>query len=119
RLQAGLAADAGIRVEFHDAVRPPVHRRGRTDRDAGRIRAVVAPRDLEEAPRVREGSLLDVLDPRALDSQRNRVLGLARGRAGVAADASPVVDDEREVHGSSAKNPTPGAPLRSRRRTRV
>src|SRR5262249_32674113 len=65
RLEAGLAADAGVRIELDDAVGPLEHRRGRADRDARRLRAVVAAGDLEVAPRVRKDPLLDVLDPRA------------------------------------------------------
>jgi hypothetical protein len=81
-------------VEVHDPVAAPEEGRGRADLDAGRVLAVVAPRHLERAARVGELALLDVFDPGAGDAHRHLVFGLARDRAGVAADAPPVVDDE-------------------------
>src|SRR5690606_5701141 len=62
------------------------------------IRAVVAPRDLKAAG---DGGVLAVLhglDPSAGDPERHLVFALARGRAGMATDALPVVDDESVVH---------------------
>ena len=97
-LHAGLAADAAPAVEVHDAVLPPEERGGGTDLDAGRVLAVVAAGDLEGAAGLGEHALLDVLDPGAGDAERDLVLGLAGHRAGVAADAPPVVDQEGVVH---------------------
>jgi hypothetical protein len=48
----------------------------------------------EVPPRVRELALLDVLDPGAEDAERNAILLFARHGAGVAADASRLVDHE-------------------------
>ena len=98
-LQARLAADAERRIEFDDAVGPLVHRRHRADAHAGRVGAVVAARHLEMAADVGIDAGLHVLDPGAVDAQRHLVLRLARGRAGMAADAFAVVDDEAVVHG--------------------
>src|SRR5713226_1678710 len=97
-LETGLAADAALRVELDDAVVAPVHGRRRTDRNAGGLRAMVAARDLKVPARVGKGSLLDVFDPRAVDTQRDLVLRLARRRARVASDALAVVDEEGVVH---------------------
>ena len=76
---------------------------------------MVAARDLERAPRLREDALLDVLDPGAGHAQRHLVLGLAGHRAGVTADAAPVVDQEGVVQrrdSTSGKRETPH-PFRS------
>ena len=97
-LHARLAADADIRVELDDPVVALIHRLRRADRNAGRVRAVVAARHLEVAARVGKLPLLDVLDPGAVDADRHLVLRLARGRARVTADALAVVDEEGVVH---------------------
>src|SRR5262249_52418235 len=98
RLHAGLAADAAAIVEVHDAVAPAIERDGGTDGDAGRGVAVVAAQHREVPPRVGERALLDVLYPGAEAAQGHAVLFLACHRAGVAADALAVIDDEAVTH---------------------
>src|SRR5579859_4254218 len=97
-LHAGFAPDTSLGAEINDAVFALVHRGHRTDRDAGRILAMIAARDLKDAAGVGESSLLDVLHPGAVHGERDVVLGLARHRAGVAADALAVIDDESVSH---------------------
>jgi hypothetical protein len=106
RLHARLAADAPVAVEVDDAVRPSVERDGGADRHARGVVAVVAAHHREVTPRVRERTLLDVLHPGAVHAQRDLVLLLARHRAGVAADAFPLVDHEAVAH---ARAPSPPA----------
>ena len=59
---------------------------------------MVAAMDAELACGVRVGALLNVLDVGAVDADRHVVLGLAGDGAGVAADASPIVNHESVVH---------------------
>ncbi len=97
-LHAALAADAALAIEVYDAVGPLEERLGRADGDTGRVVAVVAARDEEVASRVGELALLDVLHPRSVDADGHVVLGFAGDRAGVAADALALVDDEAILH---------------------
>src|SRR6185436_4946379 len=83
---AGLAADADRFVEVDDPVRPAVHRARRARRDARRVIALIAARDLKRAPRGGKRPDVDVLHVRAVHAERDFVLRLAGGRAGVAAD---------------------------------
>src|SRR5579859_86271 len=97
-LHAGFAPDTSLGAEINDAVFALVHRGHRTDRDAGRILAMIAARDLKNAARVGKSSLLDILHPGAVHGERDVVLGLASHRAGVAADALAVIDYESVSH---------------------
>ena len=54
--------------------------------------------DAELASGVGVGALLDVLDVSAVDADGHVVLGLAGDGAGVAADASPIVNHESVIH---------------------
>ena len=65
---------------------------------ARRVVAVVAAQHREVPPHRGERALLDVLHPRPEVPDRHLVLGLARDRAGVAADAAVVVDQEAVLH---------------------
>ena len=121
RLHARLAADAPGAVEVHDAVGAAIERDGRADGHARRRVAVIAPKDGEVAPRVREGSALDVLHPGAERPERDPVLLLAGDRAGVASDASALIDHEPVAHALSSSpargsesHPTRPAPRRAR-----
>src|SRR5438132_316804 len=109
RLHAGLAADAAARVEVDDPVGAAEERLGRADRDAGRIVAVIAAQHGEVPACVREHALLDVLDPRPEDAERNVLLLLARHRAGMAADTAALVDQESEFHRSGLVDRPAGA----------
>src|SRR3989442_921333 len=97
-LHARLAADAAVAVEIDDAVIASEQRSHRTDRNARRVVAMIAPEHREEAPSVGILALLDVLDPSAKCADGNFVFGLAGDRAGVAADAPAMVDDEAVFH---------------------
>src|SRR6185312_5860429 len=59
---------------------------------------MVASHHAEMAAGVREGALLDVLDPGAKDANRDLVLILAGNRAGVTSDASVLVNYEAVTH---------------------
>ena len=83
-----------VAVQIDDAVAPLEERVGRADAHARRFVALIAQNREEEPLRVRERALLDRLDPAAVDADRDVVLGLARDRARVAADAFPQIDGE-------------------------
>ena len=59
---------------------------------------MIAAQHREMASHVRILPLLDILDPCAVDADRDIVLLLARNRACMAADASILVDDESVAH---------------------
>ena len=90
---ARLAADADGLVEIDDAIGALEHRGRGARRHAGRVRALVAARHLMRASSLRECPYVHVLDVGARHGERDEVLGLAGGRAGVAADAARLVDD--------------------------
>src|SRR5882724_2212789 len=97
-LHARLTADAAVRTEVDDTVFALVHRRDRTDGHARRILTVIATGDLEYAPGIGKDSVFHVLYPGAIHRERDMVFRFARDRAGVAADALPVIDDESVSH---------------------
>ena len=97
-LHAGFAANAAVGIEIDYAVFALIHRGDRTYRDAGRLLAMVAARNLKYAARVGEDALVDVFDPGPVHAYRHMVLGLARHRAGVASDALSVIDYEAVFH---------------------
>ncbi len=84
-------------MQIHDAVVTLEERIGRTNLLAGRAVALIAEDGEEESAGVGERAFLDGLDPTAVHAHRNLVLGLARDRAGVAADAFSKVDGEPVV----------------------
>ena len=96
-VHARLAADAALRVEVHDAVLPLVQRGDRTHLHARSIGAVVAAQHREVTAGVGELPPLDVLDPGPEHAELHPVLDLAGDRAGVASDAPPLVNHEREL----------------------
>jgi len=98
-LHACLATDASVMVNVHDAVRPLKHCADGADMNAWRICAMIAAKDGEMTPYVRERSHLDILDPGAIDAQRDIVLGLARCATSVATDTPRLVDHPGVVHG--------------------
>src|SRR5690606_3493731 len=98
-LDAGLAADAHVLVEVDDPVRAAVHGRGRADRHAGRVLALVAAQHPEVPLGRGAAPLLDLLDPGAEHPQGDVVLRLAGHAAGVAADAAVVIDELAPQHG--------------------
>src|SRR5207237_423479 len=95
---ARLAADADVLVEVDDAVGAAIHRRGGTGGYARRMLTLVAAGDLESAARRRELPDVDVLDVGAIDAEGDGVLRLARGAAGMAADAAGLIDDLSPLH---------------------
>ena len=62
----------------------------------GGVGAVVAAQHCEEAPRIGELAFLDILDPGAKRPRGTSFSDLQAERAGVAADALAMVDDEPE-----------------------
>ena len=87
-----FAADAYRFVEIDNAIRAFEHRRGRTSRNTGRVRALIATRNLMGPSRLRKDSDVHVLHIRARDADRDDVFGLAGGRAGMTTDTTSVVD---------------------------
>jgi hypothetical protein len=55
---------------------------------------MIAPHDRERALGVRPRALLNVLDPRAVDPERDLMLRLASNGARVTSDARRLIDDE-------------------------
>jgi hypothetical protein len=98
RLQTRLTADAQVRVKFDDAVFALIHCLHGANVNARRIGAVIAARDLEKAARVGEHTFFGVLYPRAIDAERNLILGFARRRACVTTDTLAIVNQESIIH---------------------
>ena len=97
-LHTAFAADADGVVELDDAILALVHRTRWTDGRAGWVGAVVAARDLEMPSTVWKVAGLDGFNPRSMHAQRNLVFAFTGGRASMAANAGPVVDNEAKVH---------------------
>src|SRR5207244_4419429 len=89
---AGFTSNANRFVKIDNAVRPFEHRSRRASGHAGRMRALVAARDLMRAAYLRKHAHIDVLDIGAGDANRHDVLRLAGGRARMTTDAAGVVD---------------------------
>src|SRR5207247_10766179 len=86
-----------VAVQIDDAVAALEERVGRADALARRFVALVAEDGEEEPARVGEGAFLDGLHPAAVHADRNLVLGLARDRARMTADAFSEIDGEPVV----------------------
>ena len=99
-LHTGLASDTDISVELHNPVLALIHRRNRTDPDARMICAVIAPGYLKIPSNVRLASGFDTFHPCALDAERNFVLALACGRAGMTTDTGVIIDQKTVIHQS-------------------
>ena len=76
-LHAGLAADAGISIEFYDAIGSLNHGRDWADGHAGWILTMIAAAHLEVATSVWIGTAFGDLDPGAMNAQGNLVLTFA------------------------------------------
>ena len=100
-LHTCLAADAGVAIDVDDAIRAFLQRVDGTDRDAGRIGTLVAPKYGKVPADIGELTDLGVLHRRSEVADRNVVLGLASYGAGVAAYAPRLIDDEPILHGDS------------------
>jgi hypothetical protein len=61
---------------------------------------MIAARDLKHPTRIRIRALLDILDPRTIDAERNMIFSLARDRASMAANTFAVIDDKPVFHQS-------------------
>jgi hypothetical protein len=59
---------------------------------------MVAARDLKDAPGVGKYAFFNVFHPCSIYTHRDRVLSLARHRAGVASDAFTIIDYEAVFH---------------------
>jgi hypothetical protein len=95
---AGFATDANRFVEIDNAVSALEHR-GRWTRSHARcVSALIATRDLVRAPHLGKHSYVYVLDVSPSDTDRHHVLGLARSRTRVTADAAGVIDNFRPLH---------------------
>jgi hypothetical protein len=97
-LHAGFATDAALVVEVDDAIMPAKKGYGRTDLDARRIVTMIAPKHGKVPPCFRINALLDVLHPRPIHSDGNVVFFFASHRAGMAADATVLIDDKSVAH---------------------
>src|SRR6266702_2230365 len=95
RLHARLATDAAIGVEVHNAILALIEGFGRTNSHARCIVTMIAAVDQKIAPRVGELTLFDILYPRAINTDRNIMFGLARHGAGMTADTLALVYNKR------------------------
>ncbi len=100
-LHTCAATDAGVAIDVDNSVRAFLKRVDGTDRDAGRVGTLVAPKYGKVPAYVGELTELGVLDRCPEIADRNVVLGFAGDGAGVAADAPRVIDDEAILHGDS------------------
>ena len=101
---AGFTADAALVVEVHDPVGPPEQSERRTDRDARRIVAVVAPEHGEVPARVGILSFFDVFDPGAIHADGDVVLFFAGNRTGMAADTAMLINEKSVAHSKPFKS---------------
>jgi hypothetical protein len=62
------------------------------------MRALIASRDLMRTTSLGEDSYVNMLHVRPRHGKRNQIFRLARGRAGVTANATRVVDDLGPLH---------------------
>jgi hypothetical protein len=97
-LHAGFAADATAIVEVNDSIVAREECSNGTNRNTGRVGAVIASHHREESPRVRKFSLLNVLHPGAINADGNVVFRFTRDSTGMTADALAIIYDEAEVH---------------------
>ena len=100
RLRTCFAPNTSASIEIYDPVLTCKERRHRTYLDARCVGAVIAPHHGKQPSGVGKLSLLDVLYPRTVYTDRNFVLSLAGDSTGMAADTLTVVDNESEVHKS-------------------
>jgi hypothetical protein len=85
-------------IEIYDSVRTPEERASGANLYAGSVVTMVAAHDAEVAPGSRELAGLHVFDPRPENTDRDLVFFLARHGAGMAADASILVDNKPVAH---------------------
>ena len=106
-VRAGLhtcaATDTRVAIDVDNSIRAFLKRVDGTDRDAGRVGTLVAPKYGKVPADVGELTDLGVLHRRSEVADRNVVLGLAGDGAGVAADAPRLIDDEPILHGDSVQ----------------
>ncbi len=92
------ATDAGVAIDIDNSIRAFLERIDGTDRDAGRVGTLVAPKYGKVSANIRELTELGILDRGPEVADRNVVLSFASHCAGVAADAPRLIDDESKLH---------------------
>jgi hypothetical protein len=97
-LHAAFAADTAAIVEIYNSIRTAEEGVGGTNLDAGSVVAMVTSHHAEVAPGLGELAGLHVFHPGSEDSDGDLVFLLARHCAGVAADASILVNNEPVAH---------------------
>jgi hypothetical protein len=97
-LHTGFASDADTRVELDDAIVTLIHGCDGADAHARRVGAMVAARHLKAAAHIGKRACLDILDPRAVHTQRHLIFGLTRGAARVTSNALALVNEEAVIH---------------------
>jgi len=91
--KAVFATDASVLVNNHDPIFPLPSRLDRTVDDTGGVITLIAEIGKKVPCDIGILSFFNHLYPRAIDSDGNAVLCLARDRTGMAADATPEIDD--------------------------
>jgi hypothetical protein len=92
-LHAGLTADAAGVIKVDDPIEPLEKSLGRADLDAWRVFAVVAAKDRKEPSSIGKFPLFNVFDPGAVDAEWNLILLFAGHGAGVATNASLLINN--------------------------
>src|SRR5947209_7013657 len=77
-LHTRFTTDTATRIEVYNTIAAFIERPGRTNGHTGSIITVIAAVDQKITARIRELALLNILDPRAIDSNGHIMLGLAR-----------------------------------------
>ena len=95
---AGFASDADRFIEINNAVRALEHRGGRTRGDARCVRALITTRHLVRAARLRKDANIDMLNVGSRHRQWYQIFRLARRGAGMAANATGVVNNLGPLH---------------------
>jgi hypothetical protein len=97
-LHAGLAADAAFVIEINYSISSSEQRHRGTNFDARRVVAMIAAQHGEVAAGIGIAALFNVFNPRAIYTDGDVVLFLARDGAGVTADAAVLVDEKSVAH---------------------
>jgi hypothetical protein len=97
-LHTRLTADAPVIIEIHDSILARIEGLHGANLHAGRIRTVVTPEHGEDPPRIGKYALLRLFHPGPVYANGDIVFSFAGYRAGMAADALAVVNNESVLH---------------------
>jgi hypothetical protein len=96
-LHTGFTTNADLGIELHDAIIPLVHRGHGADSHTGRVRTMVAARDLELSAAIWICARLNVLHPRAIYPQGYFIFRFASSRTSMAANTTLIIDNKSVI----------------------